>query len=373
MSEFPNKVTVLLEPTAACNLRCKHCYHAKTNYDKTIMELATLDKFLSISAPFYNGIKIIWHGGEPLLAGHEFYKKAFEYFSSYSQKYNVSFSFGVQTNATLLDEEYLNLFTRNQAHVSVSYDGRFNDILRQKTNIVEDKIDILKAKKMHFSCIATITKQSINKIVELYEEFKRKEISFKFNPIIPDGAAENSIYLMTKEEWTNGFIKLFKYWFYDKECNINVSNCREVLENYLGMVRSGCINGNCMFRFLAVDAYGNIYPCGRLIEKSNILANVFQIEDIREAFLSSRYKYILEGNLERISNCKKCKWFSKCHAGCNASSYIEKDFNSKNDFNCYFVNNVYYEIEKMIDNYDDKKVNNYVKEIMIKYNNRVYD
>lgn len=364
MKEFPNKITVLLEPTAACNLRCKHCYHAKSNYDKNIMSIDTVDKFLSISAPYYKEIKIIWHGGEPLIAGLNFYKQAFDCFAKYSKLYGIRFKYGIQTNATLLDDEYIDLFCQNHVHLSISYDGSFNEILRQQTIEVEKKIGILIKKDIRFTCLSTITNKNINNLIELYEEFKTKGISYKFNPIIPDGEAVNSEFLISKEEWVDGFIKFFRHWFYDVNCNIHVSNCCEVLENYLGRIRSGCINGVCMFRFLAIDSYGNIFPCGRLMDPDNQLANVNQMSDIREAYTSQRYKDIINGNLIRINNCNSCKWFLKCHAGCNASSYLRRNYMIKDEFHCYFVKKVYSEIELMLNDYQENKVNVYVKEIL---------
>lgn len=364
MKQFPTSITVLLEPTAACNLRCKHCYHAKSNYDEHIMSIDTLEKFLSISAPFYKVVRIIWHGGEPLLAGVNFFKVAFNLFAQYSKAYGTYFKIGIQTNATLLNQEYLNLFCQNHVHISVSYDGSYNNILRHQTMEVEKNIELLKKNNIRFTCLTTLTNKNIDQLIELYEEFKAQSINYKFNPILPDGKAVNSGFLLSKEEWAEEFIRFFRYWYKDVNCNIRVSNCCEILENYLGRIRSGCVNGVCMFRFLAMDSYGNLFPCGRLMELDNRLVNVFQISDIREAYTCHKYKEILNKNIIRIKNCKNCKWFSKCHSGCNASSYINYDYKTTNEFHCFFIKKVYSEIQKLLKNYEDKKVNRYVKEII---------
>jgi len=366
MIDFPKMMTVLLEPTAACNIRCKHCYHAKTEYDSEIMSTETLNKFLSVLIPFYDKIKIIWHGGEPLLAGYDFFVNAYEEFNELSKKYKSNIDFSIQSNGTLFSEEWVDLFIKTNTSISLSFDGLYNNCLRQRTADVLDTINLLKAKNKKFSCLSVISKVNCDKMLELYNYFKRLNVGVKFNPIVPDGAGQKCDYLITKEEWVENFIKLFEFWFYDRNCNIKFSSGCDILAKYLGLVHSGCLCGSCLFTYLAVDAYGNLYPCGRLIDNNYRLGNVYGINDIRQIFLSDIYGDILKKNQLRAKQCSKCKWFAKCHSGCNASASLTGDISNKSEFDCYFTTHMFDYLENLLSNYNKNNVNKYALEIIIK-------
>lgn len=357
-------IYIILEPTAACNLRCKHCYHAKTGYANHKMSMQTLDRFLAVCAPHYKNVKIIWHGGEPLLMGCDFFREAYEHFARYSQNCGVRFDFSVQTNGTLLDEKLIDVFAKNDTYIALSYDGTFNDVLRRETGKVEDVICLLQSKKVPFSCLSTVSSLSVDHLVELYTYFKGRKIPIKFNPILPDGAAKrHNEYMLTKEQWADNEIRLLDVWLYDKDCNIHVATCCDALQRFLGG-GYGCLNGTCMFRYLAIDSYGNIYPCGRLMENKYKLADIHGVEDLHQVFLRERYIALLEQNRQRIESCKACRYFSRCHGGCNASSSLGGDIAKRFEFECYATKHIFSYLEKALCACDKDKLNPYAKEIM---------
>ncbi len=361
-------LNILLEPTADCNLRCLHCYHAKTNYLPKKMSLATLERFLQITAPNYESVHVIWHGGEPTLMGAVFFREAYKLFQKASKKYKTEFTFGVQTNGTLLTEELIDIFKETNTKISISYDGPYNDVLRQQTEQVERTFGLLNEKGVSYSCLSVVSSHSVNDLVALYHYFKEKGVPIKFNPIYLDGAAkDHQVYALTKEAWLDGFIKLFDAWFYDTDCNISVASCEAILQKYLGYTRFGCLSNTCLYRYLAVDAFGDLYPCGRTIEDGFLLGNVAEYEDIRQAFLSENYKKLLNGNMERIQRCKaSCQWFEKCHGGCNADATIGGRLDVPLAFDCYFTKNIFLHLEKMLKNLEGKEINPNAKKYLCK-------
>lgn len=371
LMQFPDRLTVLLEPTGDCNLRCKHCYHAKTEYKADRMSLKTLDKFLAACAPYYKYIYIIWHGGEPLLMGTEFYREAYRKIGEYASRYKTEFSFSIQTNGTLLTPELTDLFSQTKTGISVSYDGPYNGVLRQETEKTENALRMLQENQIGFSCLSTVSSKNVNHLIGLYKYFKNIGVSVKFNPILPDGAAADSRFLIDGVTWADNFIKLFKHWFFDTDCNIYMQSCMDILKRYLGLMHRGCLSGACMFRYIAVDAVGNVYPCGRMITDRYKLTNVYETDDIRQAFLSETYSEILNKNKERADKCKQCKWFTRCHSGCNASASLAGDIANKFQFECYFNLRVFTCLEELLENYDQKQVNinKYALEILKKRRN----
>lgn len=324
-----------------------------------------MDAFIEKCAPQFRHVQIIWHGGEPLLMGHRFYQEAYERFRIASQQYRAEFGFSIQTNGTLLDEEYLKIFSKNQTHVSLSYDGPFNDFLRQETGKTEAAIALLKDKKITFSCLSVISSASVNHLIELYEYFKDREISVKINPVYTDGAASlHREITITKEQWTEKFIELFDYWLHDEDCNICFQSCEIALRRVLGKRNVTCL-GTCMFSYLAIDAYGTLYPCGRMMNEEFKLRNIRDLEDdIREVFLSPNYLNLLQKNEKRAEGCAKCKWFAKCHSGCNAASFLEGGLEKPSEFDCYFNRCVFAHIEETLRTGDQSKINPVAKAII---------
>lgn len=139
-----------------------------------------------------------------------------------------------------------------------------------------------------------------------------------------------------------------------------------MLAKYLGHFHSGCVNGTCMFKFLGVDAYVNIYPCGRLIDDGFKLADVHCIADIRQSFLSDKYAELLNANKKRVNGCKDCKWFQLCHAGCNAAAALGGDMSRVSEFECYFTQNIFEFIKELLKDVDPSAINKYAAKILNK-------
>ncbi len=323
---------------------------------------------MAVSVPSYRNIVILWHGGEPLLMGADFFSRAYEVFDEYARKYGVKFTYRLQTNGTLLDDRLMDFFASTNTRISISYDGKYNDVLRQQTERVEQVVKKLRDRGELFGCMTTVSSADVDRLQEMYEFFKELKVPTKFSVIFPDGAAADGAYLVGKEEWTREFIKFFEYWFYDTECNIEMPACSDVLYRYLFKGKKlGCGVGACLFGYIAVNAEGDLYPCGRLIEDRYRLANVYEIDNITDAFGSEKFLEIFEKSKKRISGCKACKWFDKCHGGCMAIASIGGDIARKSDFECYFNRHVFDKIEELMKVYDPLKTNPYANETIEKY------
>lgn len=348
---IPNRITIFLEPTADCNLRCRHCYHADTGYDIKRASEETIVSLVDKLSLGYDRLRIVWHGGEPLLMGLDFFKKTYEIFEENSKKHKRVFEFDVQTNGTLIDEEFAEFFKKTNTTVSVSYDGPYNEVLRQQTELTEESIKLLKLFEVKLVCISTISSQSIAHIVDIYEFFKEQQLDVKFNPVFASGEAKrHQEYVVSKEAWAEAFIRLLDYWLLDKDCNIRTVSCESILRRFIDADRSqiGCPTSACILQYLALDAYGNLYPCARLTGEDFLLCNIKDIVDVRQAYLMPNYLKLKEQVIERVSFCKKCKWFSRCRGGCSATANIEGKIENANEFDCYFSNKIFTYLEKRL-------------------------
>ena len=103
----------LLNPVSLkCNLRCKYCFHRykkkrRSEQEKSLMELDLIKSILTdLCLLEKEEIEIIWHGGEPLLAGKKFFQEVFKIQKELSRIYNKKFVNNIQTNATTIDDEW---------------------------------------------------------------------------------------------------------------------------------------------------------------------------------------------------------------------------------------------------------------------------
>lgn len=107
MAKEKKPLNVIVKSTNDCNLKCKYCY-ASDSSEKGVMTEETLENLITKTLDTSNMIHYIWHGGEPLLAGKEFYEAVVRLQNN--RKTNQRIINAVQTNGTLLDEEFIDFF-----------------------------------------------------------------------------------------------------------------------------------------------------------------------------------------------------------------------------------------------------------------------
>lgn len=227
-------INLIIKPTDACNLRCKHCYAAETCYIEKQMSLDTVQRTFDVFTKDYDEIRIIWHGGEPMLMGMDFYKDVLKIQNVYVNK---KFTNSMQSNATLLTEEWLNFFIENNIKLGISFDGQFNDILRSGTTQVIKAINLMKSKNYRCGAICVVCNKTVDKMIDIYEFFKCIGVSFKFNPMFNSGEAKNhSSLTLSATKYAKHFMKFFNYWLEDKNCNIKVDYALDYVAQHLGKI-----------------------------------------------------------------------------------------------------------------------------------------
>lgn len=101
---------IIVQTNLSCNIRCKHCYEADGNYPTQIMSFLVLEKIISLAQKQYKKISYLWFGGEPLIAGIDFYKKVVELQKKFNNDNEIKNS--IQTNGILLNEDFIEFFLR---------------------------------------------------------------------------------------------------------------------------------------------------------------------------------------------------------------------------------------------------------------------
>lgn len=339
-------MTIILKPTCACNFRCKYCYLSNGTKEHTDMFDIKFAKriVLQIKEAFASSrkVSIIWHGGEPLLWGKINYQKIFVFMQQELDGFDIHQS--MQTNLSLIDEEYLDILSQYNIKPGFSLDGVKEIHDSQRVGIgnsptfdtIMEKLALCRERGLKLGCIVVGSRKHIGRILELYQFMKEQELNFKFNPLFISGEAEQNRdeYGITAQEYAQMCIELFDLWFDDQHGKVSESNFVEIASNIATGHTTGCMfSQNCQDHFLAIAPTGDVMPCGRFCDNdllqysygnlhhetlAEILPRIKQSEAYRRA------EYIA------ASDCAKCKWYNICHGGCLHDGFLHNgDFKSK--------------------------------------------
>ena len=167
--------TIALQPTTFCNLDCSYCYLANRNNQRR-MSPAVASRVAQTLPKIAPNFRIIWHAGEPLATGLNHFQLLVEPFKGLTERTGARHV--VQTNATLITDDWCAFFKEHRFHVGVSLDGpEWANVHRKNRRgqvsyfAIRAGIDRLRQHEIPFSVIAVVTETSINRARELYEFF----------------------------------------------------------------------------------------------------------------------------------------------------------------------------------------------------------
>jgi len=324
-------VVVMFKTTYECNARCSYC-HMYKYADKRYMSLDVVDKTLQrleeyVKKEFLQKdkkvmIKYIWHGGEPLLMGDDFYKDVKKLIKKYEvlSKKVVSFH-TMQTNFTLFHKhDYSEVVDLLNGNFGVSYDP-FTNAKKLSLSAKAYKENFLKSmqklKKLNAraSLIYVVTKENVKKSKEFY--YFVKNLGFESVEMDPVYGSDDS---MTQEEFGEFLCDIWDLWRKDnysvnflvlKSWRYNIKGLRQSVGSHYG---KGCIKN-----VFTIKPNGDILGCGKQEDKpfGNIYKDSFlDIEPKKREIVDSRLRYLLSSDDE----CKGCKWWSLCYGECPFST-----------------------------------------------------
>lgn len=340
-------------PTDICNMNCVYCFHNTYHEKEGRMTLDTLKKMYDSIFASYNDVLFIWHGGEPLCMGKDFYAEAFRMQKEYK---NVKIRNRMQSNLTLLDDDMANLLCENGVGIGASFDGVENDVLRGNTRqILEGRQKII-ARDKRCGFIMVLSKKNLHTIIESYEQFKKLEASYNINTYVKTTAENNSELELDADATIKQLIQFFDYWINDSECNIHVDYFERIFRYVLYGEKSVCKYNSCLGKWLGIRYDGSIVPCNRYFPDEYSLGNIWEYSQLSDAFKSDGFKNLLSNAIERRYKCQKCEIYSFCTGGCNNVALNENGINNNNGTTCKITKGIYNYVVKYIENTADRQI-----------------
>jgi len=319
----------MLLPALSCPARCGYCFgpHAPlTNGMTEIMGQSMLSAAADWIRRAAGGdeIEITFHGGEPLLAGAGFFRRALCAFSEVGGGDRPIF--GLQSNLWLLDDELCDLFRQEQVSLGTSLDGpeEINDAQRGRGYFRRTMagIELARQRGLAVGVIATLTAQSARRWREVLSFFQNEGLDVSFHAALPrlgqmrgteDWVLSPAAFAQVLEEMAseigqNG--SAGKRWV---RLEPVVSACQSLHRGGGG----SCVFGECLGKFLAISPDGGIYPCQRFAGLERFrLGNVLDV-DSPAAMAHSPGWGVLEHREAQINTaCAGCDFLDICHGGC---------------------------------------------------------
>lgn len=331
LGTVPRITSLLIKPASAvCNLDCAYCFYLDREADpyKSMparrMSMDTLERLVDTYLFYsYPNSTFAFQGGEPTLAGLDFFAKLVELQQRYGRD-GQNVSNALQTNAVLLDDNWAQLFRQYNWLLGVSLDGpeeindayRFNKAGRGTWKQVMKSVECLQKNKVDFNILCVLNQANVGKAKELYRFYKSIGIdNIQFIPLAefnPDGS--RMPFTITAEEYGKFLVEMFDLWWPDRR-KIRIRFFDNIAESVAGMKPGSCTMHETCDSYVVVEYNGDIYPCDFFVEGSWKLGNITLDSWSEIARRTRRYSFAQKKTLAH-PECQVCEWQSICHGGC---------------------------------------------------------
>lgn len=320
-----------------CNLACDYCYYstcggragARRRIPLGLLETA-IRNYMEHSQ---GAAGFAWQGGEPLLAGLAFFETALALQVKHAPPH-TTIGNAVQTNGTLLSEDWARFFHRYQFLVGVSVDGpreihdahRVTATGKGSFDLVMRKIGHLRDHDVDFNILTVLHQGNVRKPRELMAFYERE--GFGYVQFIPgmDFRAQSpetpARYLITPEEYGDFLCETFDMWYNDGAPKISVRCFDNVLSVYCGREAEACQYRRTCSRTLILEQNGDAYPCDFYMGPNWRLGNIGR--DRLERILDHpAYRRFMRFKEELPQQCRRCRHLALCYGGCPRSRTVD--------------------------------------------------
>ena len=352
---FAKPLYVMLKPAGAhCNLACKYCYYLEKNklYQTSHQHLMTdemLEQFTReyIEAQTMPQVLFTWHGGEPLMRSIDFYKKALALQKKYAHGKQIDNV--IQTNGTLLTDEWCEFFSQNHWLVGISIDGpqKYHDHYRvtpagkPSWEKVMQGISLLKKHRVEWNAMAVVNAYNAEHPLEFYHFFRDNGCQYlQFTPIVErlteheDGrtlaslADDREIPLadasVTPQQWGNFLCTIFDDWVRHDvgKTFVEIFDC--TLANWMGVLPGICAYSKECGHAGVMEHNGDVYSCDHFVFPEYKLGNIREQSLIDMLYGEKQQTFSRLKHTSLPRQCKECDMEFACHGECPKNRF-EKD------------------------------------------------
>ncbi len=335
---FAKPLYVMLKPAGAlCNLRCKYCYYLEKkglypDEKRFVMSEELLERFTKqyLESQTMGEILLTWHGGETLMRSISFFKKALELQKKYGRGRAIDNC--LQTNGTLLNDDWCKFFKENNFLIGISVDGpqHCHDVYRKTSDgrpsfmQVMKGINLLKKHGVEFNIMGVVNDYNVDYPLEFYRFFKDLDCRFiQFAPIVekfPNG--ELAPWNVPSEKWGDFLISIFDEWVRNDVGKFYIQYFDSTLANWVGEQPGVCTLAKTCGHAGIMEFNGDVYACDHLVFPEYKRGNIYT-KTLTEMMYSPEQMQFGADKYEKLpSQCLNCEFLFACNGECPKNRII---------------------------------------------------
>ena len=328
-------LSLLIKPASGnCNMRCRYCFYADELDNREIrsygkMSVDTMHTIVNKAMEYGDyECTIAFQGGEPTLAGLDFYRDLVAYVTAHENPKKLKIHYALQTNGYLINEEWAAFLGENHFLVGVSLDGlkeihdryRLDAAGKGTYQRVISAIRLLEKHQVEYNILTVVTAATARNGQKIYNYFKKNHFGYQqyiecLDPIGEEPGQHE--YSLTPEKYGEFLKSMFDAWYLDMRSGTYVYN--RYFENLM-MIMAGQQPESCNMRGVCgkqwvFEADGSVYPCDFYAldqwRLGNIQENSFEEMDEKRDELG-----FIQWSMRQQEDCQKCRWFGLCRNGC---------------------------------------------------------
>jgi uncharacterized protein len=350
----PQGIHVVAKPVGPlCNLECEYCFYLEKkalfgDREKYRMSDEVLSRFITkyITTQPTPVVEFVWQGGEPTLLGIDYFKRVIDLQKPFACQKTITNS--LQTNGTLLTDEWCNFLKKYNFLVGISIDGPkdVHDFYRRDRrgngsfDAVMQGLRLLQKHKVEYNVLACVACNTAARPLDVYRFFKDHGVEFiQFTPVIeriPDEMSKESglrlagpasldkeelqnevtPWSVLPEEYGDFLIAIYEEWVRHDVGKIFVMNFEWALNAWIGNPSPVCIHADQCGRSVVLEHNGDVYACDHHVYPQYKLGNICTENLDQMVRKSIQSGFGIEKKTALPRSCRECEVLAACRGGC---------------------------------------------------------
>jgi uncharacterized protein len=319
-----SRITIIVMTSSTCNIDCDYCYMKASRRNIGVIDADDVPALIRNCSTGFDDVEFCWHGGEPLLAGQEFYRRAIQAQRDMTALQGTVFRNVLQTNGLLLNESWIELLKSTNISFGFSFDAppEVHSLHRgDNGSRVVAAWELARAANLPVGAICVVSKHNVHNAREIFDFFTSHGItSYSFLPLraVP---ARDLPPLPDNDEVFELFRNTFELWLNRQNEVASIEPISTMIKALVdGRPKLCSFSASCPEGMISIDQSGNVIPCCSLVEERFVMGNIFS-EYLSDIIKRGKEPFVQLRKTAVTNSCAHCEFVSICNGGCRADAY----------------------------------------------------